>query len=77
MATTQRIENTQETVLRTRARGHLSLVEWNADSQATSVPARKLTDPVRRASVDRLYEGGFLLLMVASALAAIASFAHL
>lgn len=70
MATTQRVEKTQEMAPRTRARGHLSLVEWNTE-------APKPTDPVRRTGVDRLYEGGALLLMAATALAVIASFARL
>ncbi len=75
MADTQRIENTQEMAPRARARGHLSLVEWPADAPSAYTP--KLTAPARRAPVDRLYEGGIILLMCASALAALASFARL
>lgn len=79
MANTQRIENTQETAPRTRARGHLSLVEWNGEmvQQAPKAAAPKPTDPIRRTIIDRLYEGGALLLMAATALAVVASFAHL
>lgn len=79
MANTQRIENTQETAPRTRARGHLSLVEWNGEmvQQAPKAAAPKRTDPARRANGDRLYTGGVLLLMAATALAVVASFARL
>lgn len=84
MATTQRIENnienTQEMkdtlnpASRTTQRGHLALVEWDALAAPASAerPA-----PARRASLDRLYDGGIVLLMLASTLAAIASFARL
>ena len=75
MADTQRIEDTQGMAPKTRARGHLSLVEWSADTSSAYTP--KLTAPARRAPVDRLYEGGIILLMFASTLAALASFARL
>lgn len=76
MATMQRIENTQETAPRTTERGHLSLVEWPTDAPL-SAPARRPVDPARRRIGDRLYEGGILLLMAATALAALVSFARL
>ena len=75
MATTQRSESTQETAPRIRERGHLSLVEWPTD--APTAPSRKPNAKVQRASLDRLYEGGILLLMAATALAALVSFARL
>ncbi len=84
MATLQHIENTrrlddandtQEVTSRTTERGHLALVEW--DALAAPAPAGRLAAPVRRASLDRLYDGGIVLLMLASTLAAIASFARL
>ena len=88
MATTQLIENdtesntentrdtmdTQNPASRTTQRGHLALIEW--DALAAPASAGHLI-PVRRASLDRLYDGGIALLMLASALAAIASFARL
>jgi len=83
MATTQRLERrlekTQETAPLTRARGHLSLVEWDGEvvQQAPKAAAPKRTNPARRANGDRLYTGGVLLLMAATACAIIASFAHL
>lgn len=77
MATTQRIEKTREMPSCTRARGHLSLVEWNAEAEAPRAATPKRSDPVRRTGVDRLYEGGALLLMASATLAVIASFAHL
>jgi len=80
MATTQRIESNNENTQdmrdtpspRTTRRGHLALVEWKAP--AAPAPAGRLA---RRASLDRLYDGGIVLLMLASTLAAIASFARL
>lgn len=82
MATMQRIENdienTQEMkdaqapIPRTTERGHLALVEW--DALAAPASGGRLA---RRASLDRLYDGGIVLLMLASTLAAIASFARL
>ncbi len=77
MATTQRVEKTQDMAPRTLARGHLSLVEWSAEAEAPKVATPKRSDPVRRTGVDRLYEGGALLLMAATTLAVIASFARL
>jgi len=74
MTITQRAEETQDAAPRTRARGHLSLVEWNAE---VANPAPKMTDPVRRTLGDRLFEGGVLVLMAATTLAVVASFAHL
>jgi hypothetical protein len=53
----------------------LSLIEWNAEAPKTDAPQWR--DPIRRTTADRLYEGGVLLLMTATALAVIASFAHL
>lgn len=73
MATTQRRKDRHETAPRITERGHLSLVEWSADA----APTRKLTPPPPRASADRLYAGGILLLMLACALAALVSFARL
>ena len=77
MATTQRVEDTHKTAPRIRARGHLSLVEWNAEAETSESAAPGYTDPIRRTGADWLYTGGVLLLMVATALAAAASFAHL
>ena len=74
MATTQHTRNTQETAPRTTARRHLALVEWDEDAPA-SLP--RTAAPVRRAASDRLYEGGIILLMAATALATLASFARL
>jgi len=84
MATVPLLEETQEAAPRIKARGHLSLVDWNPEEaeqtpQAT-VPqsiAPKLTDPVRRTAADRLYGWGVLLLMAAAAFAAFASLTHL
>lgn len=84
MATLERTENTrqlnntddaQAAASYTTERGHLALVEW--DSLAAPAPAGHLSAPIRRASLDRLYDGGIVLLMLASTLAAIASFARL
>lgn len=82
MATMQRIENdtenTQEMkdaqapIFRMTERGHLALVEW--DALAVPASGGRLA---RRTSLDRLYDGGIVLLMLASTLAAIASFARL
>ena len=77
MATMQRVEKTQETAPRTRAHGHLSLVEWNVEAKAPETAAPQQADPMRRTGADRLYTGGVLLLMAAIALAVAASFARL
>ena len=79
METMQRLEKTQETAPRTRARGHLSLVEWSGETgeQAPQADVPELTDPFRRTGADRFYTGGILLLMAAIALAVAASFARL
>ncbi len=77
MAITQRAEQTQEIAPRTRAYGHLSLVEWNVEAEASKAATPKLTDTVRRTLVDRLFEGGVFLLMAATTLAVVVSFAHL
>ena len=65
--------------LRVKARGHLSLVEWGGETMehAPQADASERADAVRRTGVDRLFEGGVLLLMAATALAVLASFAHL
>ena len=75
MAVTQHTEETSGAIPRTRERGHLRLVEWPAESPAAS--SRKPAAPAKRAPLDRLYEGGILLLMAATALAALVSFARL
>ena len=80
MATMQRTENENENTQNmmdtqaphTTRRRHLALVEWNA--LAAPTPAGRLA---RRTSLDRLYDGVIVLLMLASTLAAIASFARL
>ncbi len=81
MATTlrseQRVEKPGETAPRTRARGHLSLVEWNGEAETSEPMTSKRTALVRRTGADRLYTGGVLLLMAATALAVVASFVRL
>ena len=80
---TERAEDGDEVRTRTerrvKAQGHLSLVDWTAavPEEAPKTLAPKRAAPARRAAAERIYEWGVLLLMAASACAAIASFAHL
>lgn len=61
---------------RVKARGHLSLVEWEERKGIEWKALQNLTDPVRRSPLDRVYSSGILFLLITTCLAVAASLAH-
>ncbi len=72
----------REAAPRVTARGHLELVNWelpktDLPAQPEAVRVTAPVNPVRRLPIDRVFEGGVLLLLASSVAAVCACLAHL
>ena len=79
MIAMERQEETDNASPRVMARGHLALLDWERPSEEESEMTSLSTpaEPVRHTPFDRLFNGGLILLIVATIVAVCACMAHL
>ena len=79
MIAMERREETDKAAPRVMARGHLALLDWERPSEEETAMTSLSTqaEPVRHTPFDRLFNGGLILLIVATIGAVCACMAHL